>query len=57
MYPDETESPKDSKSQRKREMFAVGEMVEELIRLPPAELASMPLSDDVRDAVVAAECL
>jgi len=44
-----------SKSQFKREMIALQEMGEELVRLNAEQLAKLPLTDELRDAVLAAQ--
>lgn len=43
-----------SKSQRKRDALALQALGDELIRLSPSQLESVPLPEDVRDAVVSA---
>jgi ribosome-associated protein len=44
-----------SKSQFKREMIALQEMGEELVRLNAEQLAKLPITDELRDAVLAAQ--
>jgi len=44
-----------SKSQRKREMIALQELGEELVRLKAEQLAKLPLSDELREAICAAQ--
>lgn len=43
-----------SKSHRKREMHALQDLGKQLVALPPARLAKLPLPDSLRDAVM--EC-
>ena len=43
-----------SKSQRKRDALALQALADELVRLSPSQLASVPLADDLRDAVTSA---
>lgn len=49
--------PSVSKSQRKREALASQSLADEMVRLSPAELDTVPLSGELRDAVVAARFL
>ena len=44
-----------SKSQFKREMIALQEMGEELVRLNAEQLAKLPLTDELREAICAAQ--
>ena len=44
-----------SKSQRKREMIALQELGEELVRLKAEQLAKLPLTDELREAIFAAQ--
>ena len=46
-----------SKSQRKRDALALQALADELVRLSPSELDGVPLSDDLREAVMAARDL
>jgi ribosome-associated protein len=46
---------KKSKSQRKREMIALQELGEELVRLKTEQLAKLPLTDELREAIRAAQ--
>ncbi len=43
-----------SKSQRKRDALALQALADELVRLSPSQLDSVPLADDLRDAVTSA---
>jgi ribosome-associated protein len=43
-----------SKTQKKREMIALQELGEELVRLNDDQLAKIPLSDELREAIYAA---
>jgi ribosome-associated protein len=43
-----------SKSQRKRDALALQALADELVRLSPAQLDSVPLPDDLRVAVTSA---
>ncbi len=43
-----------SKSQRKRDALALQTLADELVRLSPSQLASVPLPEDLRDAVMSA---
>jgi ribosome-associated protein len=43
-----------SKSQRKRDALALQTLADELVRLSPSQLASVPLPEDLRDAVTSA---
>jgi ribosome-associated protein len=47
-------APPASKSQRKRDALALQALGDELVRLSPSELQSVPLSDEVREAVASA---
>jgi ribosome-associated protein len=51
----ETLIDKKSKSQLKREMTALQEMGEELVRLNAEQLAKLPLPDELREAIRAAQ--
>ena len=51
----ETLIDKKSKSQFKREMIALQDMGEELVRLSAEQLAKLPLSDELREAICAAQ--
>ncbi len=46
-----------SKSQRKRDALALQALADEMVRFSPAELASVPLAADLRDAVTSARAL
>jgi len=46
-----------SKSQRKREMTALQELGEELVRLNEEQLAKLPLTDELREAIRAARAM
>ncbi|GMQ95866.1 MAG: ribosome biogenesis factor YjgA [Gammaproteobacteria bacterium] len=46
-----------SKSQRKRDALALQALADELVRLSPAQLDSVPLSDNLRAAVISARDL
>jgi ribosome-associated protein len=46
-----------SKSQFKREMIALQDMGEELVRLSAEQLAKLPLSDELREAICAAQSM
>lgn len=46
-----------SKSQRKRDALALQALADELIGLSPAQLESVPIPEDVRDAVMSARQL
>ena len=46
-----------SKSQRKRDALALQALADELIRLSASQLESVPLADDMRDAVISARDL
>ena len=46
-----------SKSQRKRDALALQALADELVRLSPAQLDSVPLGDDLRAAVARARAL
>ena len=46
-----------SKSQRKRDALALQALADELIRLSTSQLESVPLADDLRDAVISARDL
>jgi ribosome-associated protein len=48
---------KKSKSQKKREMHALQELGEELVRLNAEQLAKMPISDELREAVMASHSM
>ncbi len=43
-----------SKSRRKRDALALQALADELVRLSPSQLASVPLPEDLRDAVTSA---
>jgi ribosome-associated protein len=51
----EHEEQNKSKSQRKREMTALQELGEELVRLNAEQLAKLPLTDEIREAICAAQ--
>jgi ribosome-associated protein len=53
----ETEEPAPSKSQRKRDALALRRLGVELVALPAAELAALPLPERLRDAIVLARGL
>ena len=46
---------KPSKSAKKREYLALQKLGEELIRLKPSDLDSLPLDDDLREALAEAQ--
>lgn len=52
----EEELPK-SKSQIKREMHELQALGKQLVELPPKQLVEIPLSEKIRDAIVAAKTL
>lgn len=54
---DAVEPERKSKSQIKREMQALRDLGKRLVELPPASLARIRVSDDTRDAVVAARSM
>ena len=49
--------PPPSKSQRKREALGLQSLADELIRLSPSQLQSVPLDDALRDGVVSGRSL
>ncbi len=49
--------PPPSKSQRKRDALALQSLADELIRLSPSQLESVPLGDALRDGVIAGRSL
>jgi ribosome-associated protein len=51
----ETLTDKKSKSQRKREMIALQELGEELVRLSAEQLARVPLPGELREALLAGQ--
>ena len=46
-----------SKTQKKREMIALQELGEELVRLNAAQLTKIPLSDELREAIFAVQSM
>ena len=55
--PDELTQPKKSKTQRKREMVALQELGVSLIKLSAMQLKQLPISETLRDALIAAKTI
>ena len=53
----EIAAEKKSKTQKKREMIALQELGEELVRLNAAQLTKTPLSDELREAIFAVQSM